>query len=72
MSKSKIAERVEQMQRAIAKRQLTIQELSVMSGVPATTLAPVKNPHWNPKLSTLLQVEKALFKPSQKGSAHHG
>lgn len=69
MSKSKIAQRVAQMKDAIKKRELGFQDISDMSGLSLSTLAPIFKDDWNPRLSTVIALEGAIFGKSQKGKS---
>lgn len=67
MSESKIASRVTQIKNAVLKKRLGFRELSALTGIPTSTLSPIHKDDWNPKLQTLLALEKALFqKPAGK------
>lgn len=67
MSDSKIAQRVAQIRNAIKKRKLGFQNVSDMSGLSLSTIAPIFNENWNPRLTTLLALEGALFGKSKQG-----
>lgn len=41
---------------------LLFREISQMSGLPISTLAGIQRPGWNPKLSTLIALERAIMK----------
>lgn len=41
---------------------LKFREMSQISGLPISTLAGIWHPGWNPKLSTLIALERAIMK----------
>lgn len=67
MSTSKIAQRVAQIKNAIKGLELGFQEISDMSGLSLSTIAPIFKDDWNPKLSTLLALEAGIFGKVKKG-----
>lgn len=60
-SQSPLAQRVAQIKNAIIESNLTLREMQGRYGIPTTTLNKVTLPGWNPRLDTLLRLEKAFF-----------
>ena len=67
-----IEQRCKELQAEIVRRKMTLIQVGEIADVPSSTLASIKKPYWNPRLKTLVAVEKgfARLAASEKRKAN--